>query len=559
MVPFQSRPTRLLNPAQPAWTRAYQRHMGGRGSALAALLATLLLFCVGAQSALAQDKKTVAVLEIQGGNEKLLQAIQKVLKSKFSLVPPAKWNAAAKKLGVTGQGTDEVAIVAGEVKADAVVTGKVKQDKDAGSYTLNIAARHGASGKPVGKLKYELKSAKIDAATITTVEQEIVPAVEQAIAGPPPEVPVVADAGAATKPPVVLGKEEDPFEKTKKMEEKAKQDAASVARPVWYPYIDAGAAFILNGRSFSFTEDTAATSTVKCYDFDKKVLDPNDPQANRMVLRYTAPLKSCPKYSTSVTGGVRVDLTAYPLAGLSMNGLKGLGIGGTFDYMFWPASQTSGAMPRSLDTREFRAEFGLRYHWNILNQRSRPSILASAQYGIHYFAVQKEDKSYTFMDENFMTQTAKGVDDHGLPDLSYQYVTLGLGGRIPFFANAKMYLGMLVNFNFHIMLGYGEMGTRFVDESSTAALYGSGGYGPASGFGLRASFTPLEAMLWKGLTVRLAGFYERFDTTFALANGSGPETSLPPVDRQQQNSARHIAQGAVDNYFGGTVQIGYQY
>jgi len=156
-------------------------------------------------------------------------------------------------------------------------------------------------------------------------------------------------------------------------------------------------------------------------------------------------------------------------------------------------------------------------------------------------------------------QTAAGIDDHGLPDILYQYVTIGVGGRIPYYSTEKLYFGLLVNFNFHAMLSFGELGTGFADTSTTTSLYGNGGYGQASGYGFRVGFTPLELIPWKGITVRLSGFYEMFTTAFTLGSNINNNVSLPPVDRTLENAARHIAQGAVDQYFGGVVQIGYQY
>ena len=59
--------------------------------------------------------------------------------------------------------------------------------------------------------------------------------------------------------------------------------------------------------------------------------------------------------------------------------------------------------------------------------------------------------------------------------------------------------------------------------------------------------------------MRLSGFYEMFTTAFTLGSNANNNVSLPPVDRVPANAARHIAQGATDQYFGGIIQIGYQY
>lgn len=549
-------------------TRRVRTVIAGSARLAVAMAVAVAAFLSGAhvQKAAAQDKKTVVVLDIQGAPKNVQQGIAKALKNNYIVLQTNKWNDAAKRLGATGQKTDEIALVAGDLKVDAVVTGKLKQD-DTGGYALNIGTRHGPSGKLVGKLKYELKSQKVDPVTMTQIETDIGPSVEQAIAGPPPETPAIPEPKTDPNAPPPGSREEDPFAQMKKEQDKA--NAERTARPSWYPFFDANAGFILNGRNLSFTEE-AGTSVAKCYDFDQRVVDPNDPTSTRQVNKYYAAKKQCGGFLTSATGGVRVDVTGFPLAMLPYNGLRGLGIGATFDYMFWPPSRAENTATE-LSTQEFRLEVGLRYHWNILGKRSRPSLLANVQYGLHSFSIQKQEKMYTyqFEDDKFMTQTrtVKGVNDNGLPDILYQYVTIGLGGRVPYYATDKLYFGLLLNFNFHIMLGYGEMGTGFANpmdvfnaEAASKGAYGpAGGFGPASGYGLRVAFTPLEMIPWKGLTIRLSGFFEQFRTNFTNGSAGNTGLTLPPVDRTDENASRHIAQGATDTYFGGTVQIGYQF
>lgn len=554
MVPRQSRA--LTNPVSTG-RRAV--------SALRVLMACMLLAAL-AGPARAEDKKSVVVLEIQGGTKQLQQAILNAIKDKYIVIPVTKWNAAAKKLNVAGQQPEDYALIAADVKVDAVITGKVKQDKDAGGWKLNIAARNGQSGKPIGKMTYDLKSQKVDADTVSQVEKDVPGNVDKAIKGDDP--PPVASAAQSSEPApepgatenTTLGKDEDPIAKMKKLEEEQRRLAGYQPRPVWYPFIDAAVGFIMSGRNFSFAEE-ANPSNVGCYDFDRKRADPNDPSPTpAQVFTYGGKLAKCPRYDTSVAGGVHVDITGYPLAFLQANAIRGLGIGVLFDYIFWPPSATGGNNSVNLDTREFRFEVGLRYHYNILNKRSRPSILANVQYGGHYFAVAKQAKSYTYMDDNFMNQTVMGLDDHGLSDIFYQYITIGLGGRVPYYANEKMYFGLLLNINFHVILSYGEIAQAFDKNADAGSLYSVSGYGPTTGgYGLRAGFTPIEAMVWKGLTIRLQAYYELFKYGFQLGSGSNNNVSLPPLDRKTDFGARHIAQAASDNYFGGIVEIGYQY
>ncbi|MBL9040075.1 MAG: hypothetical protein JNM83_00650 [Myxococcales bacterium] len=535
---------------------------------LLAMLALLLAFAWFPSKASAQDKKSVMVLAIEGAPPKLQKAIENALKKDYNVIPEAKWAAASKKLNVTGHGTEEVALVANELKVDVVITGKVKTDKDSGNWKLNIAARHGPTGKPVGKLSYDLKSEKVDPATITTVEGEIGPAVVQAIAGPPVEKPVVAQAEPPPADPTAkLGVEEDPIAKLARAEAEKRRREQELLRPIYYPFIDATAGAIISGRNFSYTEDADPASPNRCYDLDQRVPDPKDPGGRGYVSRYL-PYKrgsaaACPGFATSVAAGVRVDVTAYPLAFMKLGAIKGLGLGATFDYMFWPDSKYgSGASQVLLSTREWRVEGGIRYHYNILNKRNMPSVLFNAQYGAHFFAVAKEEKQFDYLDENFNPKKANGINDHGLPDILYQYVTLGLGARVPYFVTEKLYFAGLVNVNVHVPISFGEITNRFDSANTDTStgpvpdIYGNGGFGPASGWGLRASLTVLEAMLWKGLTVRLSGYYETFRYTFDLGKTLSSQT---PGDVATGRDARHLASGASDNYFGGIIQVGYQY
>ena len=109
----------------------------------------------------AQEKRASSYSPIEERPPKLQKAIENALKKDYTVVPEAKWNAAAKKLNVTGHGTEDVALIANDQKIDVVITGKLKTDKDSGQPALNIAARHGASGKPVGKLTYDLKTTRL--------------------------------------------------------------------------------------------------------------------------------------------------------------------------------------------------------------------------------------------------------------------------------------------------------------------------------------------------------------------------------------------------------------
>lgn len=505
-------------------------------------------------TALAQTRARVAVLRFEGA-PKLQAAVAETLAKEHHLVPLSEWEATASELSATGFSADQIAIVAMQVRADAVVTGLVRRD-ERGVWMITVSARQGQSGKAVVKQRFPLRSAT----TLRELLAFVGPAVQQALAqsGPP------GGAGAG-------GVDEAPLS-PQELEE-ALQRSEPPARPVWYPYVDLGVGLLFGGRRLDFEEDFGR-SPVGCYDFRQPVVDPNNPTGPGagvpLLHQFSNQLQRCPRFPTAVTGGLRIDATVYPLAARRSRWLRGLGLGLTADLPFWPATATCNASNPdascagrvSLATREYRVEAGLRWAINLLDKRSRVSLLLSLHYGVHSFALEKTSRSYEFFDPvtNARVQV-DGLDDRGLPDSKLQYLSLGVGARVPYYANRSWAIGLVVDARYHAMLSHGEISARFNDESSLSALYQGGGYGPiSSSHGLRVQVTPIEVMPWRGLTFRLSGYYETFLLRFAVGEAylSGPNP-IEPQNLSPSGSARHIARGATEQYFGGALQVGYQF
>ncbi len=516
-----------------------------KGLATGLSLWTLVMVLFGLPSqGVAQLRPRVVVLEFEGA-PRLRAAIIDKLEKDYEIEPLDEWLRAAQDLGASGRADDEIAIVAGTLNVAAVVTALVRRD-EGGEWMITIAPRHGPSGKPVDKLRYPLKSPY----TARQLLEAIGPAVVAAIKGPPelPPVPSMPDLAPiplpSTEPPEPL-----PLEPPQ-------------PRQRWYPYFDLSVGFILEGRRFGFDEQSG-TRAVHCYDFKRPA--PGDQDPNQVIYQYGGTSSRCPGYAGNSAPGMRVDASVYPFASLSSRWLRGLGVGGSFDIMGWPdghacnkyVNGTCLQAGAALPTSEFRIEAGLRWTYNLLNKRSRPSILLSVQYGLHQFALQKSSATYEYPDPSTSDPLKiQGQDDHGLPDIRYQYVDLGFGVRVPFYGNKQWYLGMVLAVHYHVMLDYGELQTRFAGGKGYDALYQGGGYGPvSSGYGLRADLLPIELVPWKGMTIRLGGFYEVFSMGFALSAGG----EAPPQDVAPGEAARHLAKGATDQYFGGVLQVGYQY
>jgi hypothetical protein len=247
-------------------------------------------------------------------------------------------------------------------------------------------------------------------------------------------------------------------------------------RPSWAPYFDISAGLTISGRSFNFSP------------------------------------ASQPKFTSGIVAGVHGDATVYPFAWLWRGGgrfISGLGFGATIDKPFWPDSTSKQDPTQKFATSELRVEGGVRWRIVLSKALPRPQLLLQAQYGLHQFTLQKDPL----------------MGDVGPPDVSYSYVTAGLGIRVHF--AEWMYLWAM--FNYHAVFSSGAI----TDTGSE--------YGPASNFGVRIS-GGLDFFVYKGLKIGVGGMYERFGLTFK------PPANVVPAK---------TATSAVDQYFGGLISVGY--
>ncbi|MSP62547.1 MAG: hypothetical protein EXR72_19890 [Myxococcales bacterium] len=431
------------------------------------------------------QKMRVAVLSFTGPQGVRAQAeVVRALRKQADIVQASAWEAAARRLFAVSRSADDVAAVAKELQVKVVVTGGVKRE---GAWVLSLSVRNGLSGKSIEKLRYPLRGPRIDPPILRRLADEIGSAAiraAEASAGMPDDP---GEGTEAALPPGAKSENEDPL--AGEAENQKKADGPQIERPSWSPYVDASVGLFLFRRDFTFE------------------------QANS------------PQFHSTAASGLRLDLTAFPLAFLGTrpgdlyNGLTGIGVGVTFDYLFWPDSKpcfrgTSGNCDPTDEryaTREYRLEAGLRWHWNLLNKATLPDLQVSLQYGLHSFTVQKRSNGQAV----------------GPPDVGYSYISLGLGTRIPF----ADWIGLLAAFHFHGLLDGGS-------------VQGPTEYGAGGGYGLRAQIG-LEARPWHGLTVRAVAFYERFGLSF---NG----TSMPPATKSTTG-------GATDQYVGAVFSVGYVY
>lgn len=486
--------------------RAWRSIASARSSLVIALAAAALAGLCGAGRVEAQQLR-VAVLPVEGPQgDKATREILKAVRKNAELVPDADWAASAKKLFATSRSASDLSAVAGDLGVQVVITGKVKKTDD--GWELSVGVRHGPTGKSAVKLKYPLKGPRVDAVTLRRLGEEVVPALDTAASGPPgsetpdsPEKPIDAtDTMDQPTEPV----EESPLEGA------APQKPQRVERPSWAPFIEGAASFVFGGRNFGFDEANS------------------------------------PSFKATIAPGLFFDATLYPLAFMASktdgakNAISGLGIGGNYGQAFWadsvPCYPTSmGTCAPTTDrfsTGEYRYEVGLRWKWNVARKsENAPELLAQLQYGNHSFFIQKRAylKDIPFNSKDMMPAPR----DIGPPDVSYGYLSVGLGARLPF---AKRFAAQL-NFNWHILL-------------DTGSIQQPNEWGPGGAFGFKLA-GHFDVLLVKGAFVRITGYAEYYGMSF---NPPMPNERnlMPPCPCRTTG-------GASDMYYGGMFGVGYRY
>lgn len=422
----------------------------------------------------------------------------------------------------------------GQKPPDVVVSGAMQQTNTAGKWSLLLSFFHGPSGQRVTELRHGLAQPILRKGDAQELAQELFPAIERVISwSPQNESPV-----APTPAPIPASR-------------------------INLPYFEADAGFIIGLRRFGFDEE-AVPSEVRCYE---RVLPAPSLMTQGRALRYSS-LPRCAGFNLSAAPGLRLNLALFPLARLSAVSVRGLGIGITFDWMFWPTSPIcdrapdGSCSPQGADRaiREYRLEAGLRWRWPL--PRPWPSPSLTVQYGLHHFSIQPSDVTYALRSAQEVKATTVTVtDNHGLPDLRYQYLDLGIGMKALYFEREHLSVGGEMDFHYHVMFSHGEIEKTFTDDN-----FLQGGYGPIrKSQGWRLGATPVQ-LRWRArntgvpgwLRAELAGYVEKFRMQFQM--GSGDEgNSLPPIRREPEQGAKYLSQGANDWYFGLVAQVGYEY
>ncbi len=145
-------------------------------SALAVVAALVALIAL-AWPGVAHARKRLVVLEFTGPKAEEFQAdLEKILKKRHSLVPQAKWDAAADDLGATKLTDANVKRIAGKLNVDGVIVGK--SEKRGSRYYLHLKLRAGASGKVLAEPEVIERSGGLGPDGRDTIDESLLPVID---------------------------------------------------------------------------------------------------------------------------------------------------------------------------------------------------------------------------------------------------------------------------------------------------------------------------------------------------------------------------------------------
>ncbi len=224
---------------------------------------------------------------------------------------------------------------------------------------------------------------------------------------------------------------------------------------------------------------------------------------------YVQPVTNLRKYLLPVVGLATAKLEFYPLALGRQDILGGIGLEGSFSIAAWLKSRRENSTDDPYPTSTMRIDAGLA--WRIMPVDSL-SLAIIPLVGIRY---------HSFV----VSPNAAGTRLDLLPNLTYLGVRAGLGFEV---GVADDFIFIFGRFQAIPVLSSGEIiSSAFFPKGSNFGLDGSIGVGIA---------------FMKSLQLRLSGDFTRYGMTF----------TTDPTDA-------FVAQGAVDQYIGGTATLRFAY
>lgn len=486
------------------------------GSARNRLLGLLVAGAVLLAASPAWAKKRVVVLGFSGPQSgKAEAAVAKVVKKKHTIISAKKYSQAQKKLRLKKPSNGNVAKIAAEIQADAIVSGQVK--RKGARWSLVLKVREGATGKVIDTINIPLRAPRVDARAREDIASQLLPAIARAdgpggaVAKKPPKKkppkkrPDPVEEEPAYDDEAVPGIDEEPEEepeevasnddydrdpdtsiRKRRRDDDDTPDVIVGGRHARHAAVDLGVGMSFIGRNMTFTFKDTLTDMEK----------PNG-------------------YAGSPVPGAYVSAEVYPLAfGGGRGILTGLGVGVVFDRVFVLKSRYKA---EEYDTTQSRWGIGVRFRFPFGNKPTLPTLKLAA--------------GYSKLDFNIDT----GGMDIDLPNVAYSYYDVGLALRVP--------LGLpTVALN---------VDARYLAISSAGEFSSMDNYGGGTIAGVDVD-AGLEVRPVPRVAVRGGVRYLRVAFDF---DGTGADTkrdSLPtPADDDQDVG------GALDEYLGGYVTASY--
>ena len=225
-----------------------------------------------------------------------------------------------------------------------------------------------------------------------------------------------------------------------------------------------------------------------------------------------------PSYKGVPTPAGLIEAELYPLALAGGGPMRRLGLGLVLERVITMHTEDNDAPGLEIPTRRQRLEFDVRYRHQLGDRATRTAFTGRAGYGNHLFAIDDYDPD------------RDGNTNRKLPNVSYRYALLGAGVRVPI---VRTLCATYVDAAYLLVLDTGEIGK--------ATSFGGGFVG-----GLDAELG-LDIRPTRSLTLRIGGRYTRFFYDF---DNSGRLAD-------QNNDGKQDVGGALDQYFGGFVSLGY--
>jgi hypothetical protein len=426
-------------------------------------------------------KRRIAVTQFIGKGDAVQKVVQELVARDATVISDAAVKRTQRRLHIAELTDSNVARIAAELQADAIVQGSVQ--RTGVEWGLTITIIDGKTGGVSDTVSVALRSNKLDPASRRELADKLTPALAKVgglgeDSAPVEVAPATAPAADTEAPPLAA-----PVKPAPTADETEAVTASDEGRYARSPAIDL---------------DVGMSGVVRNLSFN-----------------YVAGLNPPPSgYKGTFVPSLLVTGALYPFAFGDRDGpLAGLGVDFVVEKVLAIKSRLESTTIE-YTTSQLRWGAGLRYRLNFGAGATAPSLLLGAGYQRLLFTIDH------------------GTDKIGLPDVTYAYLTLGGGGRVPLGTpNVALYADV-----------------RYLHVLSSGAIADADQYGGGTVRGLAAE-AGLEVVLARRIILRAGARYQRiaftFDGTGAMANNLDGDPSSQDVG------------GALDEYWSGFATGGY--